>query len=144
MKTKYIAALVAVLFAFAPSAHAAKSPAEKFSAAMSGLDDLIKDADIPTFAPSLAPILKTEAIPLGKALLDQKVRFSEVVVANIVAEKSRKTLEEVIQANLGADWFKVLEAAKVPVDEALGLIEEIHTDVAFAIMDQPKKKSKKK
>jgi hypothetical protein len=144
MKTKYLAALLIGVLAMAPLAYAAKSPSERIGVTMNGLDDLIKETDVARATPALAPILKTEAAPLSKALVDQKFRFSEVVVANLVAEKAGKPLGEVLEANLGADWLKVLEGAKIGADEAIERMLEVHSDVAFAIMDLPRKKGKKK
>lgn len=143
MKTNLLPVLLIAALAISPAALAAKSPAERFTSSLTSLDELIKDANLPTFTTSLAPILKAEAPTLSKALVEQKLRFSDVVVAQIIADKTGKQLFEVLQPNITPDWLKALEDAKVDLSETLTQIGEIHTDVAFALMDQPKKKGKK-
>ena len=144
MKTKVAAALIAGLLAFAPCTQAAKTATERLAAELVGLDELIREADIPSFTPALAPILKVEAAPLSKVLVEQKLKFSDVVMAQLVAEKTEKALVDVLQVNPTADWAKILEGSKVQLDDAIAYLEEVHTNVAFAMMDQPKKKAKKK
>ena len=144
MKTKVAAALMAGMLFLVPLTHAAKTPAEQLATALVELDDLIKETDLLSFSPFLAPVLKAEVAPMNKMLIEDKVRLSDLVIAQLVADRLDKPVLEVLQNRSELDWAKTLEGAKVQLEEAVTYLEEIHTNVAFAMMDRPKKKNKKK
>lgn len=144
MNATLAAALLASLLALMPPAHAAKNPAEKLADAMTELDQLVKERDIALLTPSLVPILKAEAAPLTKILVEDGMPFGSVALAQMLAEKTQQPLTDVLQKTADSDWIRLLEVSQVSPDEAIGYLEEIHTNVAFAMMDVPKKKAKRR
>lgn len=135
MHTKFLSLVSACLLVVIMQLHADPVSPKTFKATIQNLDGSVKEGAIKSKADELGTLLKLEGKEIESALLEKKLNYSTIALAQLVGEKTGQKYAEVIAANPSPDWLALLTKAGVPTTEALERLEYLHAEVAFMMMD---------
>ena len=134
-KTIVHALVVGVLLCGSASLQADPS-AKKLTEINASLDEAVSGKKARKLAPKLAELIGVEQAKLEQLLVKDKVPFSSVVSAQMVAQKTQEPLDAILKRHQpNGDWGKTLEAAGWTLAGALERLEHIETETFVLVLD---------
>ena len=100
----------------------------------SALDETINDVETKIIVNGLAEKVGVEAKIAKDALLDKKLKLSQLALAKFVSEKSASELSTVLE-HLPSDWQDYLKSSNVSEREAEEYLDALQTEVALLMLD---------
>ena len=144
MKMLLVLTCAVALVSLTNGVEAAETPAADFRLAVKNLDDAVAEADLKKILADLAKFVKADEPLVRKAMVEQKLPFSDVALAQLLAEKTGKKFAEVLEANPQRDWPEACARARVSLSEAVERLDDLWAKVSFLTYEQQKKRKKKK
>ncbi len=126
---------------------AADEPRHRLSVVIELLDGAAKEAKMEPLSTLLAELLKLPKSDVTKHLTGETNKASDLVLAQFVADKTKRSFESVLQADAPPrNWRNVLAANHIKEGEAIDRVSLVYGEVAFKLLDryadlkeQPKK-----
>lgn len=129
-------ALAGSLFAM-QQARAADEPRQRLSTVVELLDGAAKEAKAEDLSALLAELLKVSKAEVTKHLTGETNKASDLVLAQFVAEKTKRPFEAVLQAETPPrNWRAVLAANHIKEGEAVERVSLVYGEVAFKLLDR--------
>ncbi|MBI2926025.1 MAG: hypothetical protein HYY24_10000 [Verrucomicrobia bacterium] len=144
MKTLLVLTCAVALVTLTNGVAAAETTAADFRLAVKNLDEAVAEADLQKVFADLAKFVKLDEPLVRKAMVEQQLPFSGVALAQLLAEKTRRKFEEVLEAHPKRDWLEACAKAQVSLSDAVERLEDLWAKVSFLTYEQQKKRKKKK
>lgn len=137
MKTLLLSlALVGSLWV-SQQARAVDEPKQRLSVVIELLDGAAKEAKVEPLSTLLAELLKMPKSEVTKHLTGETNKASDLVLAQFVAEKTKRSYESVLQAETPPrNWRNVLAANHIKEGDAVDRVSLVYGEVAFKLLDR--------
>lgn len=140
MNSKIARTLLALAFTFASTALMADVKADRTRKAADELDNTVKKVELRKSAPHLAKLLKADSGTVADAVVTRNMKFSDVALAQLIAEKRGQSLATVLQSKPEPDWLSAMPAANISWDNAYEHLDNLNMEAAFLMLDLRDKK----
>src|ERR1043166_1010943 len=108
---------------------------QKIRSSVASLDDTYRRADLKKVVPKLAELVKVERAIVEKAMVDKQQKFSSIVFAKLIADKSGKDIATILFETTDPDWVALLKAAGLKDDDVVEHLDGLQSELAFAMLD---------
>ena len=91
--------------------------------------------DLRKILPDLARTLDVKSEVLEKAMLNEKLKLSDVAMAKFISDKTAESIDTYLTSANALDWDSALKKAGVKESEAEEYLDNMQTEVALVMMD---------
>lgn len=102
--------------------------------AKESMNDAIKEVSLAVVLPKLAETLAVEEAVLQLALVEHKLKLSDVAMAKMVSEKNGKSVRDILKGG-APNWPVLLKENGLNEGDATEYLDALQSEVAFAVMD---------
>lgn len=141
MRPAFLTTLTALLLC-CHAVSAATPTVSKVKESAKILDDTLRLEHLKKVTGDLGRVLKIDTAVVEKALITQKIKLSDLALAKFISEKLNQPIEELLTTSASTDWEALLKTANVSSKEILEHMENLHSEVAFLMLDFRDKKKK--
>lgn len=120
----------------------AQTNSSKLTQTAKVLDDTLKTSHLKKVTPDLGRVLKMDTQAVEKALLDQKLKFSDLALAKFLSDKINQPVESLLALGQITDWDASLKNANISEKEAIEHLDNLQSEVAFLMLDFRDKKKR--
>lgn len=108
------------------------------------LDDSIHSVKLEIILPSLAKTMSLEKAVLEKAMVENKLKLSDVAIAKLLAEKSNSKIDNFLTPTVAGDWPGQLKKNNLTEQDAEDYLDNLQTEVALMMLDFREKRESRK
>ena len=127
---------------FAVSVRAADTAAQKYQDQATQLNALCaKHTDLAT---ALSKLIHADDATVFKALDLDKKSASDIICAQLVAEKVNKPVSALLADAAVSDWSSEMQKHGIELSEVADMMENVHMELAIASLEENKHFAKKK
>jgi len=135
----FIVCVLAVSFAISADYHLQRHDLEGFKQQVLQLNTFC--AGHPKICEEFSRLTKIDPILAKKTIENEKCKAFDLLAANLIAQKTRKTIAEVLVGNESADWPRMLRNNGVSLNETTECLEKLNTELALTVMGGDSKKA---
>lgn len=120
----------------------AQTNSSKLTQTAKVLDDTLKPSHLKKVTPDLGRVLKMDTQAVEKALLDQKLKFSDLALAKFLSDKINQPVKNLLALGQITDWDASLKNANISEKEAIEHLDNLQSEIAFLMLDFRDKKKR--
>jgi hypothetical protein len=136
MKNMMIHAMLAGILLGSSVSLLADASTKKLNDYNASLDEAVCGKKAHKLAPKLAELLGVDRNKLEQLLVKDKVTYGNVVMAHLVAQKTKEPLEAILKRHQpNSDWSQLLQDAGWTMPGALDRLQEIETETFTLVLD---------
>jgi hypothetical protein len=99
------------------------------------LNNTIKVANLPKILPKLSETLALDRSVVEKALVETKLKLSDIVIAKFISEKINAPIKDLLTTSVAANWLEQLKKNQLSEQDAEEYLDTLQTDVAVMMID---------
>jgi hypothetical protein len=121
----------------------AETPVDaKLAEAVQNLDSYVQEMDLPLILADLAATVELKSVLVERALREQGLKYSDIVLLKAVATKTGQDPEQLLPTGtvpVPVNWMAQARAVGVPDEEIYQKLENAQADLGFRLIDKPMK-----